>query len=112
MRTREEAAVQRHSRTAIRLTTLAPKGRTVSSGKVAPSASKRGPPGETRSGEMTGTCQHGSICLGAGGFSGKLCQEPCTLDEDPWAVCDIGRHTCFVAVDDEGNDLPFGVCRY
>jgi hypothetical protein len=62
--------------------------------------------------EVTETCQRGSICLGAGEFSGKLCQEPCTLDEDPWTVCDIGRHTCFVAVDDEGNDLPFGVCRY
>lgn len=60
----------------------------------------------------TGTCQRGSICLWAGESSGKRCQEPCTLDEDPWTVCDIGRHTCFVAVDDEENDLPFGVCRY
>jgi hypothetical protein len=62
--------------------------------------------------EETDTCQRGSICLGAGEYSGKLCQQPCTLDAEPWTVCDIGRHTCFVAVDDDGNELPFGVCRY
>ncbi len=60
----------------------------------------------------TGTCQRGSICLGAT-FSGQeLCQQACPLDADPFLVCDIGRHTCFPATDDEGNELDFGVCRY
>jgi hypothetical protein len=62
--------------------------------------------------EKTGSCEHGSICLFGSELYGKTCQQPCPLDEDPWAVCDIGRHTCFVAVDDEERELPFGVCRY
>lgn len=62
--------------------------------------------------EETDPCQRGSICLWASEFLGRACQQPCPLDEKPWEVCDIGRHTCFVAVDDEDNELPFGVCRY
>jgi hypothetical protein len=62
--------------------------------------------------EDTTTCERGSICLYGSALYGKHCQEPCPLGEEPWTVCFIGRHTCFVAVDEAGNDLPFGVCRY
>lgn len=62
--------------------------------------------------EETGACERGSICLSAGEFAGKTCQQPCPLDEGLMNVCDIGRHTCFVALDDEDRELHFGVCRY
>jgi hypothetical protein len=62
--------------------------------------------------EDTGTCQRGSICLHGSDLYGRHCQQACPLDEDDWTVCDIGRHTCFVAVDDDSRELPFGVCRY
>jgi hypothetical protein len=62
--------------------------------------------------EDTGSCERGSICLGAGEVAGEWCQQPCSLEEEPWGACDIARHTCFVALDDQGRELPFGVCRY
>lgn len=62
--------------------------------------------------EESGSCQRGSICVFGSELYGKSCQQPCPLDGDPWGVCDIGRHTCFLAVDDDGNELSFGVCRY
>lgn len=55
-------------------------------------------------------CERGSICMFADSLYGKQCQQPCNLAED--LPCDIGRHTCFVAVDDDGQELEFGVCRY
>jgi hypothetical protein len=62
--------------------------------------------------EVTGSCQRGSICAFASELYGKSCQQPCPLEAEPWDACDLARHTCFVAVDDDGNELPFGVCRY
>ena len=53
-------------------------------------------------------CQRGSVCLWDG--YNDTCQQPCTLDGA--VKCDIARHTCFAAVDEQGNELPFGVCRY
>lgn len=57
----------------------------------------------------SGRCQRGSICLYGSDIYGDSCQQPCHLTE---GSCDISRHTCFVAVGDEGEELPFGVCRY
>lgn len=55
-------------------------------------------------------CRRGSICLFGSSLYGDICQQPCSLDER--YKCFIGRHTCFRAVDDEGEPLSFGVCRY
>lgn len=55
-------------------------------------------------------CERGSICMFADSLYGNHCQQPCNLAEE--RPCDIGRHTCFVAVDDDGRELGFGVCRY
>jgi hypothetical protein len=59
------------------------------------------------------SCQRGSICL-RGAEPGELsfCQQPCDLNDDTSTPCDITRHTCFPAIDDAGNELSFGVCRY
>ena len=58
----------------------------------------------------SGRCQRGSICLPSSDTFGDSCQQPCALDES--VKCFIGRHTCFVAVGDDGEELSFGVCRY
>jgi len=55
-------------------------------------------------------CQRGSICMYADSIYGNHCQQPCNLEEQ-WP-CDLPRHTCFVAQDDEEQQLWFGVCRY
>lgn len=55
-------------------------------------------------------CQRGSICLYGSELYGDSCQQPCSLDKA--YKCSMGRHTCFVAVGDEGEPLSFGVCRY
>lgn len=55
-------------------------------------------------------CQRGSICLYGSDLYGDSCQQPCSLDER--YKCVNGRHTCFVAVGPEGEQLSFGVCRY
>lgn len=55
-------------------------------------------------------CQRGSICLVGSDLYGDICQQPCSLDKT--YECFIRRHTCFVAVGDEGAQLSFGVCRY
>jgi len=57
----------------------------------------------------SGRCQRGSICLYSSSY-GDACQQPCALDGS--VGCLVGRHTCFVAVGDSGEELPFGVCRY
>ncbi len=55
-------------------------------------------------------CQRASICLFGSDLYGDICQQPCSLDNT--YECFISRHTCFVAVGDEGAQLSFGVCRY
>jgi hypothetical protein len=58
-----------------------------------------------------GRCQRGSICLYGSNLYGDSCQQPCDLDQ-PYGECFIGRHTCFVGVGPDGEELSFGVCRY
>ena len=55
-------------------------------------------------------CQRGSICMSSNSFLGKLCQKPCSIPDG--VTCDLSRHTCFTALDDDDNELWFGVCRY
>ena len=57
-----------------------------------------------------GRCQRGSICLYGSELYGDSCQQPCSLDKQN--QCLNRRHTCFVAVGPESEQLSFGVCRY
>jgi hypothetical protein len=57
-----------------------------------------------------GRCKRGSICLYGSSLYGDSCQQPCSLDGQ--YKCFIGRHTCFVAMGAEDEELSFGVCRY
>lgn len=60
--------------------------------------------------ETGGDCTRGSVCIFASDLFGRVCQQPCPLEQHEW--CDIKRHTCFTATGDAGEPLSFGVCRY